>query len=46
MGINSRGTLKALIELDLFTKVSQGASGLSEIAREVGLSELLIRKGL
>ena len=39
-GHKQSGTLKASIELDTFTKVSHGASGISEIAREVGLSEL------
>ena len=34
------GTLKAGIQLELFTKVSHCASGISEIAREVGLGEL------
>ena len=39
-GHKQSGSLKAAIELGLFTKVSHGASGISEIAREVGLSKL------
>ncbi|MCK4788873.1 MAG: hypothetical protein KAV87_34345 [Desulfobacteraceae bacterium] len=38
-GHKQSGTLKVAIELGLFTKVSHGASGISEIAREVGLSQ-------
>jgi len=39
-GHKQSGTLRAALELDLFTKVSEGASSLREIETALGLSEL------
>jgi len=39
-GHKQSATLRAAVQLDLFTKVSQGASDISEIAGALGLSEL------
>ena len=39
-GHKQSGTFRAAIELDLFTRVSQGASSISEIAAALGLSAL------
>jgi SAM-dependent methyltransferase len=39
-GHKQAGALRAAVELDVFTKISQGASRIPEIARETGLSAL------
>ena len=39
-GHKQSGTLRAALELDLFTRVSEGASSLREIAAALGLSDL------
>ena len=39
-GHKQSGTLRAALELDLFTEVSEGASSIPEIAEALGLSRL------